>query len=139
MAVNSLPGGRPDRLFVSDKDPDYYYRWMNQRDMNIMSAQMDGYQPVIGEDPMMKLIPLPTGQSTENPSGGVVRQRGDLILMRIRKEAHEEIIGARDREARERQSASLDTMVHQANDNARKALHERGQKNIPAQMVFRDE
>ena len=139
MAGSSQHGGRPDRLFVSDKDPEFYYRWINQRDMNVMAARMDGYEPVIGEDPMMKLIPLPTGQSTENPSGGVARQRGDLILMRVRKDRHEEIIGARDREARERQGASLDTMIQQANDNARKMLHERGQKNIPAQMVFRDE
>lgn len=121
------------------------YRWVNHtRDVNVLEAQMDGYEPVIGEDPKMKLVPLsgpggPTGSNTDNPNGGVVRQRGDLTLMRIRKDVYEETIGAREREARERQDASLDTMILQANENAQNALRKRGQKNIPAQIVFRDE
>lgn len=131
--------GNVDRLYVSDKDPEFYYHWFNRNDMNMMQAQMDGYSAVLGEDPAA-VIPglLPAGQSTENPTGGVVRMRGDLVLMKIRKEAYERTVGAREHEARERQSASLDTMVLQANENARKQLKERGQKQVPSSMVFRD-
>jgi hypothetical protein len=135
-----LQNGKIDRLFVSDMDPEYYYRWANTKDINVMSMQLDGFEPVVGEDPKMSLTPLPVaGQSTENPVSAGSRMRGDLVLMRIRKEAYEETIGEELRAARDRQSVSLDTMVQQANENARNAAKQAGLKNVPKQLVFREE
>jgi hypothetical protein len=65
--------------------------------------------------------------------------RGDLVLMRIRKEAYEETVGEELRAARDRQNVSLDTMVQQANENARNAAKQAGLKNVPKQLVFREE
>jgi len=130
--------GRPDRLYVSDQDPEYYYRWANSKDINVMGMQLDGFTAVLGEDPKMQLTPL-QGQNSENPVSPGARMRGDLVLMRIRKDEYERTIGEEIREARKRQETTLDTMIQQANENARRRAADAGMKKIPSQLVFRDE
>lgn len=143
MTAQSRPGGRPDRLYVSDRDTEFYYRWANTKDTNIMGMQMDGFEPVTGEDPLLKsLNPIAlsgTGQSSENPTSLATRQRGDLILMRIRKDRYEETVGEELRQARERQDISLDTLIAQQNENARTAAQAAGLKKVPSKLVFREE
>ena len=134
---------RVDRLYVSDKDDEYYYRWVNAKDMNVLEASLNGFETVHGADPLMPTLTAPvvplTGQNTDVPVGGATRQRGDLVLMRIRKDRYEETIGAEERERRERQETTLDTMILQSNENARNALKQRGMKNIPRELVFREQ
>ena len=63
-----------DRLFIRDKDPEYYYRWCNQRDLNMLTRVDQGFEVVKGANE--ELPPeLRDLQSTQNPGGGSVRQR----------------------------------------------------------------
>ena len=90
--IERIPGGKVDRLYVSDKDPDYYYRWCNQQDANMMELQLLGFRGVEGEDPLLRsFTPVAPGQSSDVP-GGAVRRRGDLVLMRVRKEVFEQTL-----------------------------------------------
>ena len=102
-----------------------------------MGMQLDGFTAVLGEDPKMQLTPL-QGQNSENPVSPGARMRGDLVLMRIRKDEYERTIGEEIREARKRQETTLDTMIQQANENARRRAADAGMKKIPSQLVFRD-
>ena len=130
--------GLPDRFFVKEKDPNFVYRWCNEKDRVMFERQFQGYEVVTGP---AELPPLLGGQSSENPTGGTVRRRGDLILMRIPRDAFEEKIRKPIREARERQEASVDTMIYEANEAAKRQLRTAGYdgQQLRARMVFNDQ
>jgi hypothetical protein len=73
-----------------------------------------------------------------NPGGGVVR-RGDLILYRMPMDKWEKTVHAATEKQRRAQETTLDTMVAQSQENAAKALRDRGQKRIPRDLVFRED
>jgi hypothetical protein len=126
-----------DRFEVFGEDPEYKYRWVNNRDMIMMNRVYEGWEPCHATDlKLPESLQKVFGQSTAAPAGGSLVQRGDLTLMRMRKEAFEERIAAPKRQARERQKASFDTMVEQANDNARRQARNAGLRNVPENMVF---
>lgn len=130
-------GQVPDFMYYPDKDPEYYYRFVNEKDRNLMLAQFDGFEPVMEDEKNRALLGvLPQGQTGPSTPGGVVR-RGDLILMRVRKETAERTFRAREKQVRERQATTIDTLVKQANENAVKAARDAG-VNIPANrpLVF---
>jgi hypothetical protein len=77
-----------------------------------------------------------TGQDGEATAPEEIRTRGDLILVRMQKDLHEERVAGPIRAAVARQNASLDTLVEQANDQARSALAKSRQQNIRARHVF---
>jgi hypothetical protein len=80
-----------------------------------------------GKDELPNL--LPAGQAVENPAGGTIRKRGDLILMRIPRDVYEERVEKPRRQAAERQNVSIDTMVRQADEQAKKALRRAGYRD----------
>ena len=129
-----------DIFFVSDKDPNFVYYWANRADRNLIQMLGDGAEIVRGapEIPREVLDSLRsvTGQSTETPVSSEVRTRGDLILVRWPKDVYEERIAKPERLARERQRASLDTIVEQANEQTRARLAQARQSNIRARHVF---
>lgn len=132
-------GEKPDRFFVSDKDPNYVYRFMNQADRRMIEVQSLGWESVQGESPVpLPAGTLPSGQTSETPGGNVVR-RGDLVLMRMPKEQWETQVKAEKDVARERQDATIDTMVADANEGAVRALRNLGYRNVPRRLVFRED
>jgi len=126
-----------DRLRVKDKEPGFEYRWVNNRDLHMQDKLDVGWEPVHkpAEDLLGPTAAL-AGASTSAPGGGTTVTRGDLVLMRMRTEAFEKNVAGPHRAARERQAASVDTLVEQANESARKRLHLAGMKNIRHDMVF---
>lgn len=134
--MNALGVELFDEFHVSDQDPNYVYRWTNQKDSIVSMRLRQGYELVKGDDPdipeeIRKL------QSTGNPGGGQLRQRGDVLLMRIKKDVYETRVKARNDAARERQQASVDDMVSRANDETRKMLRRYyAPQQIPKSMVY---
>jgi len=129
-----------DRLFVREKDPNYYYRWCNERDLVMLQRVDQGFEVVKGANDALP-PELRDLQSTETPGGGDVRRRGDVILMRIRRDLYEENILRPKKEAAERQNATFDTMIQQADEQARRALRDHGVKGetLRRPLVFRDD
>lgn len=125
-----------DQFYVGDKDPNYVYRFLNTAERNMIGKKWDGWEIVTGppENPVSVV-----GQSTETPSGGVTRQRGDLILARMPVAEFDKKIAGPRQQARERQQHQLDTMVDDSNERARSAARSAGISNIPRQMVFRED
>jgi hypothetical protein len=117
-----------DQFVVRDPDPDYRYRWCNERDRAMLQKMNVGWEvDREGKDELPNL--LPKGQEVEAPAGGTIRKRGDLVLMRIPKAVDEERVERPRRQAAERQNVSIDTMVRQADDAAKKALRRAGYKD----------
>jgi len=130
----------PSDLFtVADSDPAFVYRWVNQRTENVLRRRGQGFEVVTGE------AELPQGllkvQSTENPTGGTVRQRGDLILMRCPRAVYEEKVLKPRRLAQERQSVTFDTIIQQTNEDIQRRMRAAGLKGdaIRKDMVFRED
>ena len=116
-----------DQFTVKDPDPNFRYRWCNERDRAMLQKLNVGWEvDRSGKDEMPNL--LPAGQQVENPAGGNIRKRGDLILMKISKDVYEERVEKPRRQAAERQNVSIDTMVRQADEAAKKALRRAGYK-----------
>lgn len=116
----------PDFFYWPDKEDGYYYRFVNEKDRNLMLAQYDGFEPVLETEENQKLMGrLPSAIGAAATVGGVVR-RGDLVLMRVRKEQAARTFKARERQIRERHATTIDTMVAQANENAVKAARDAG-------------
>jgi hypothetical protein len=111
--------------FVSDKDPNHVYRWCNTHERAMNLRRYQGWETAFTKDAVPPEIAA-QGQSTAAPAGGTTITRGDLILMRMPKELHEERIVRPIRERRERQNITLDTMVQQANEEAQRALRAAG-------------
>lgn len=131
-----------DMFTVHGADPNFKYRWCNSRDRNMLQKHNVGWE--VDRTPANELPPeiARMGQTgTENVGGGTTRMRGDLILMRISKEAYEERVEKPRRRAAERHGVSLDTMVQQADENTKKALRDKGYKpdQIRNRHVFLDE
>jgi len=117
-----------DQFVVRDANPDFRYRWCNERDRAMLQKMNVGWEvDKAGKNELPDL--LPAGQSVENPAGGTIRKRGDLILMRIPKAVYEERVEKPRRQAAERQNVSIDTMVRQADDAAKKALKRAGYRD----------
>lgn len=127
-----------DRFHVPDKDENFVYRWVNERDRRMIEAEYLGWESVKDPAPPVPAGTLPAGQVGETPTG-TVRKRGDLILMRMPKEQWEQTIGADKKEARERQEATVDTMVEDANEGAQRRLRDLGYRNVPKRLVFRED
>ena len=94
-----LDGGKRGRLTVSNKDPNFVYRIVNDIDNGARVAEMQerGYEVVthntkIGE----KRVDLPKqeGSPTQISVGGGMKS----VLMRIKKEWYDEDRAAKDRE-----------------------------------------
>jgi hypothetical protein len=135
---------RPDRLFVPDKDPAYVYRWMNaqagpQGDQNLYIAQYEGWEPApYDASKVPQSVQNVVGQATDERGGTPAMRRGDLVLYRMPKERFEKTVARQTEEARRRQETTLDTMVLQAQENAARALRNRGQSRVPGDLVFRE-
>lgn len=142
--LNEVDPHLRDEFYVESKDPDYIYRWCNERDRNMRVRMRQGYRPVEGTDELPPEFRQSTAgagaQSTGNPSGGTTIRRGDLILCRIPKAAHEKNIAGPRRREMERHRGSVEDMVASANERARREMTQAGYTgaSIPAQMVFQD-
>ena len=138
-----IPEGQLDRFLVPDADPAWKYRWMNDQDRRMSEIQYRGWTPVVDipKPGTVSLTPpaLIQGQSTNNPSGGVIRRRGDVILMRMPREQWENSVKAQKDDVRERQHTVFDTMVDNANQQAREAMINAGYKGVPRKLVFQEE
>lgn len=129
-----------DYSFVPDKDPEFHYFWANRADRNMVELIHQGWEIVTGAPELppevRQSLSVITGQSSEAPVSNEIRQRGDLILMRMRHDDFEKKVAAPDRARIQRQRASLDTLVQQANDQARAAMFRERQRNIRQRHVF---
>jgi len=130
-----------DQFTVHGADANYKYRWCNTRDRAMLAKRNVGWEvDRTAPDDLPPEIAR-QGQATENVGGGTTRMRGDLILMRIPKAVHEERVEKPRRAAAERQGVSLDTMVQQADENAKRSLKAKGYKpeSIRSRHVFLEE
>ena len=107
-----------DRFTVVDPDPNFRYRWCNTRDRAMLQKTDVGWE--VDRTQKSKLPPEASGGAPAvEGAGGTATVRGDLILMRISKDVYEERVEKPRREQAERQGVSLDTMVQQADEQAR--------------------
>jgi hypothetical protein len=127
-----------DALDYEHQEAGFVYRWINQNDKKARPAIYAGWDPVEGKavESLSKAAQQILGQTTDNPGGGSLIRRGDVILMRMPRDLHEEKIARPRREARERQAASVDTMVAATNERARRQMRSQGLRNIPTDMAF---
>jgi hypothetical protein len=127
-----------DEFFVADKDPDYVYKWCNTRERVMMRRSRQGYEVVNTPEDIPAAVRALSPALT--PGGEMTRRRGDLILMRIRKDLHAKNVAGPIRDARERHNVSLDTMIQQANEQAQRALRAAGypEASVRASHVFAD-
>ena len=131
--------GHDDYFFVDDKEPGFVYRWCNQKDRAMMMRKREGWEVDNRPEASLPQAVAAMGQELANPAGGTVRQRGDVILMRIPRDRFETRVRAPREAARERQRITVDTMVSSANEQARKGLAARGYKGdqIRSEHVFK--
>ncbi len=132
--------GTRDKFLVTNKDPNYQYRWINKNlDHHVSERLTDGWEPVRGsdlpEDLRLEILGK-VGQSTERPAGGPLHMRGDLVLMRMKKDLFEEKVKRPIEQNRQRQHASLDTLVARANDHVKQSLRRANQREIRDRHVF---
>ena len=134
------PSGKRDKFLVMDKDPNYQYRWINKNlDHHVSEKLSDGWEPVRGSDLPQDLrneIMGKIGQSTTTPAGGPLHMRGDLVLMRMKKDLFEERVARPIEQNRARQQASVDTLVSRANDHVKTQLRRANQREIRERHVF---
>jgi hypothetical protein len=130
-----------DIFFVPDMDPDFEYLWANSADRNMITTLGEGWELVTGAPELPEAVRQKlqgiTAQSSENGgSPEEVRRRGDLVLVRMRKDLYEKRIAAPARRRQKQHDSSLDTLVEQANDSTRSMLAKAQQKSIRARTVF---
>jgi hypothetical protein len=129
-----------DIFYVPDMDPEFEYHWMNRADRNVVIALNEGWEVVTGAPEIPDAVRLKlqgiTGQSKESGGLDQIRTRGDLVLMRMKKDLFETRVAGPDRARLARHSSSLDTMVEQANDSIRASLSKSRQQNIRQRQVF---
>lgn len=129
-----------DIFSVPDADPDYVYRWLNRQDRNMVLGIQKGWEVVMGAPEIPPSIRAQfqgvTGQAAPVGNPDEIRTRGDLILCRMKKDLYEERVVGPIRERRARHSSSLDTLVEQANDQARYSLARSRVGNIRDRHVF---
>lgn len=134
---------RPDRFALKpgDMQPGYRYRWLNTNDRMLREAVYnDGWeicQYSEGENPLLN--PNASGTAPEASTTGSTRVRGDVVLARMRIGEWEEKIAQPIRDARDRQEATLDTMVHAANERMMRAASAAGLPTKAKPLIFREE
>src|SRR5262245_44022957 len=111
---------------------------MNSNDRNMYDASWEGWEAAPIDPKTLPPGVLPPGQDSNNPGGGSTYRRVDLILMRMPKDRFEQNVRRPAEQARERQAASLATMVSIATEDLRKSASDRAQENVPEALVFRD-
>jgi predicted dinucleotide-binding enzyme len=117
---------REDYFYVDDKEEGFAYRWVNSRDRVMLQRKREGWETDPRPTEQLPAAVASLGQELANPAGGTVRQRGDVILMRMPLDKFDRTVRARKDHARNRQRITVDTMVQQANEEARRALAARG-------------
>jgi hypothetical protein len=138
MTANEQPANPYDEFFVADKNPEYIYKWCNTRERVMNRRIHQGYEV----EPTPEQIP--EAMKALNPAlaeqNGTLRRRGDLVLMRIKKDVHARNVAGPIRQASERQMVALDTAIAQANENAQRQLRAAGYNNaqLRSSMVFTD-
>lgn len=139
----SLQRQRPDRFALKpgDQKPGYRYRWLNTNDRMLREAvYQDGWEICQfdeGENPLLN--PNASGTAPEASVTGSTRMRGDVVLARMRLSEWEERIAQPIRDARDRQDATLDTLVHQANERMLRAASAAGISTKGKALVFRED
>src|SRR5262245_24901453 len=77
-----------DEFFVSDKDPDYVYKWVNSRERVVQQRARQGYEIETRPEDIPEALRLLNPVDPNAPQS-VVRRRGDLVLMKIRRDLWE--------------------------------------------------
>lgn len=128
-----------DEFFVPDKDPGYVYKWCNSRERVMMQRSRQGYEVVTEPEKLPEAIrlvnPLPEGTPTS-----LVRRRGDLVLMKIRRDLWERNVQGPIEDMKSRHRITAEEMVAQVNDQTRRLMKKAGipESAIPRTMVFVD-
>jgi hypothetical protein len=139
----SLQRQRPDRFALKpgDQAAGYRYRWLNTNDRMLREAVYnDGWEICQfneGENPLLN--PNASGTAPEASTTGSTRMRGDVVLARMRTSEWEEKIAQPIRDARDRQEATLDTLVHAANERMLRAAASAGLSVKSKALIFREE
>jgi hypothetical protein len=139
----SLHRARPDRFALKpgDQAAGYRYRWLNTNDRMLREAVYnDGWEICQfneGENPL--LSPNAAGTAPEASTTGSTRMRGDVVLARMPLSQWEERIAQPIRDARDRQEATLDTLVHAANERMLRASAAAGLPVKGKALIFREE
>lgn len=118
-----------DMFQVPDADPNYKYRWVNQRDRMMLQRLQEGWEVVKGSDiPSELRIQLQSSVPSGLPPDrqGEIRTRMDTVLMRMPMDAWKERIQGPKEAARKRQQVEFDSMVLNANEQVRSELKRRG-------------
>ena len=130
MAENELV----DEFYVADKESGYVYKWSNSREREMMKKLRKGYEvvetPEAIPDVVRALNPSMQGPAT------TVRQRGDLVLMRIRQDLWEKNVAGPIRLQRQRQKGALGDAVQRATETQARQLREKNMKVPATPMVF---
>lgn len=98
-----------DTFHVGNKDPNYYYCWVNKKPENMERRKLEGYEVVTAKDGENALTrPNPVGE----------RVIGDLVLMRMPRERHDRL--------QKRRAEQNDRQLAAANDAAREQIEKAG-------------
>jgi hypothetical protein len=128
-----------DEFFVPNKDPNYVYHWANTRERVQLLKARQGYEIVQEPEEVPEAIRL-LNPPIDGAASSTVRRRGDVVLMKIRKDLWERNVNGPVAAAKARSHVSAEQMVGAANDAARRALRARGipEAQIPSNMVYLD-
>jgi hypothetical protein len=124
-----------DEYFVADKDPEYVYKWCNSRERVMMQRVRQGYEIVDSPEDIPEAVRIAANLPPTQTSGGV-RRRGDLVLMRIRKDVHARNVAGPINKARERHSASVEQMSQQQSENVTRQMRAAGYKETQLRSSF---
>ena len=98
--VKRVPLGRPRHVTaVTDQDPNYQYRWINDKQDRIERAKAGGYE-VVTKDHIVGETTLDGGQNPKYGSAVAKQVGGGLwaVLMRIPREYYDEDQAAKEAE-----------------------------------------
>lgn len=103
--MEDLPDG-VDTFYVADKDPNYYYCWLNAKADNLERARkIWGYEIIGPNHKESALLP---------PNALGERKAGDVILARMPRERHERIERMKARRAADQVGAAENNWKEQA-------------------------
>src|SRR6188768_3250285 len=108
-----------DPLAVRDKDPNFHYRWINKKSLNVAWKKHLGYEMVNGKEASV------LNESTQIKKGADTTSAvevGDLVLARIPKEQHEAYRREQQRRTREMSAA--------VTQSAKNAINRSGAGNV---------
>lgn len=86
--VKRKPVGMANRLSVTNKDPNFVYRWVNDKDGRVAMFKEAGYEIVNPEDAGLDKSRLEGGMTVDNAVH--VGDGTKAVLMRQKKEFYEE-------------------------------------------------